>query len=142
MLEDYDDLLGHLPDTRSEHAILNDVLMRVSALPDTMVYRQNTGTAWQGKPIDVPVGEYVRVRPGMKILDAARPIEFGFPGAGDATGHHRGRAVQIETKTLTGAQRETQKKFEGAWVKRGGIYILARSADEAERQLTRAVQGR
>lgn len=134
-MTDFDDLLGG-PAARSEHAILNDVLMAVSALDDTFIYRQNSGQAWQGRPIDVPIGEYIRMRPGMKILDAARPIDFGLPGAGDACGHRRGRALQIETKTLTGRQREAQKKFETAWVKRGGVYILARSADEAINYLT------
>jgi len=135
MTDDYDELLGREPDTRSEHAILNDVLMGVSALSDTFVYRQNTGQAWQGRPVDVPIGEYVRVRPGMKILDQARPINFGLPGAGDACGHRKGRAFQIETKTLTGRQREDQRNFERAWVQRGGIYLLVRDAQAARAAL-------
>lgn len=127
-MNDFDDLLK---DTRSEHAILNDVLIGVSALQDTFVYRQNTGTAWQGRPVNVPPGEYVRVTPGMKILAEARPISFGLEGAGDAIGHRRGRAFQIETKTAIGHQRKAQEAFERAWVQRGGIYILARTAGEA-----------
>lgn len=127
-MSDFDDLLG--PDTRSEHAILNDVLVGVTALSDTVAYRQNTGTAWQGRPVDVPPGEYVRVTPGMKILAEARPIEFGFPGAGDVVGQRRGKAFQIETKTATGSQRTTQETFERLWTKRGGIYILARDVDQ------------
>jgi hypothetical protein len=131
MSDDFDSLLG-----RSEHAILNDTLMAVTALSDTFAYRQNTGTAWQGRPINVPPGEYFRVLPGMKILAEARPIDFGLEGAGDIVGHRRGRAVQIETKTLSGRQRTAQQKFEAAWVKRGGIYILARSASEAVNALS------
>lgn len=120
----------------SEKAILNDTLMAVSALPETLVYRQNTGQAWQGRPINRPVGEYVRVEHGMKILADARPVNFGLEGAGDAAGVSRGRAVQIETKTATGRQREAQILFERAWVKAGGIYILARRPDEAVARLT------
>lgn len=115
----------------SEKCILNDTLIHGSALPNTFIYRQNTGTAWQGKPVDAAPGDYIRVEHGMRILRNARPIEFGLPGAGDVTGHRKGKAVQIETKTLTGAQRKAQINFEREWVKRGGIYILARSADEA-----------
>lgn len=132
-MSDFDDLLA--PDTRSEHAILNDVLTEVSALSDTFCYRQNTGTAWQGRPVNVPPGEYVKVLPGMKILAEARPIEFGLPGAGDVVGQRKGRAFQIETKTLTGRQRELQRNFEKVWVQRGGIYILARSVEDAVKGL-------
>lgn len=124
-----------MTDRRSEHAILNETLLKVSALPHTLVYRQNTGTAWQGTPINVPPGEYIRVRPGMKILANARPIDFGLEGAGDALGVVDGRAFQIETKTATGRQREMQAKFQKAWEKSGGIYILARSPDDAVKQL-------
>lgn len=126
MSDDFESLLG-----RSEHAIQNDALMELTALSDSFFYRQNTGTAWQGEPINVPPGEYVRVTPGMKILAKARPIDFGLEGAGDIVGHRRGRAVQVETKTSTGRQRRAQETFEKVWVKRGGIYILARSAEEA-----------
>lgn len=127
-MDEFDALLGA---ARSEHAILNDVLMNVSALRDTFIYRQNTGTAWQGRPVNVPPGEYIKVLPGMKILAEARPIEFGLEGAGDAVGHRRGKAFQIETKTLDGRQRDAQERFQHQWEKRGGIYLLVRSPAEA-----------
>ena len=126
MTDEFDKLLIH----SSEKKILNDILCAGTALPETMLYRQNTGTTWQGKALDIPVGEYVRVTPGMRILVDARPISFGLPGAGDALGSTKGRPLQIETKTLTGRQREVQASFERAWRKAGGIYILARSVDE------------
>lgn len=121
---------------RSEKAILNDTLMAVSALPDTIIYRQNTGQAWQGRPINRPIGEYVRIEHGMKILADARPVNFGIEGCGDAVGAHRGRPLQIETKTATGRQREAQIIFERAWVKAGGIYILAREPAQAVDKLS------
>ncbi|AOR76508.1 hypothetical protein [Novosphingobium resinovorum] len=127
-MSEFDDLLGK---GRSEHAILNDALIGITALKDTFAYRQNTGQAWQGRSVDVSPGEYIKVLPGMKILEAARPIDFGLEGAGDIVGHRRGRAFQVETKTLTGRQRQMQKNFERIWVQRGGIYILARDPDEA-----------
>lgn len=131
MMCDFDDLLND----HSEHAILNDTLLEVSALPETLIYRQNTGTAWQGEPVNIPAGQYVRVLPGMKILANARPIDFGLEGAGDAIGTRRGRAFQIETKTRTGYQKTNQKKFQKAWEKAGGLYILARDPQEAVRKL-------
>jgi hypothetical protein len=39
-------------------------------------------------------------------------------------------------KAENGRQRESQILFERAWVKVGGIYILARSAEEAVSALT------
>lgn len=116
---------------RSEHAEQNDALMRITAMDGVFAYQQTTGQAWQGNVVDKPVGEYVRVEPGMKILRQARPISFGLKGAGDITGHKRGRAFQVEMKTLTGEHKRHQVAFGEVWTRRGGIYILARSADEA-----------
>jgi len=80
--------------------------------------------------MEARIGSFVRIEPGMKILAEARPIRFGVPGAGDIVGSTRGRALQVECKTLTGPQREQQILFERAWVQTGGIYILARSYEE------------
>ena len=117
--------------SRPETSILKEALVEVSSLPETLVYRNNTGQAWQGKPVDVKVGQTIVVRPGMKILADARPIKFGLEGSGDIMGASRGIPVAIETKTARGAQREAQKLFEMAWVKAGGLYVLARSAADA-----------
>ena len=38
-----------------------------------------------------------------------------------------GRAFAIEVKAPRGSQREAQKRWQEAWEKRGGIYILAKS---------------
>ena len=46
-----------------------------------------------------------------------------------------GRAFGIEVKTAKGQQREAQKKWQAAWEKRGGIYILARSLEDVYRGL-------
>jgi hypothetical protein len=120
---------------RSEQAILHDTLLEVSALPETLVYRQNTGQAWTGRPVDKRVGEYIKVEPGMKILAEARPIQFGVPGSGDIVGTSRGRPLQIETKTLTGKQREIQGNFQRQWVRCGGLYLLVRDPKEAVKAL-------
>lgn len=115
---------------KSESSILAESLCAVSALPRSLVYRNNTGQAWQGRRQKVAAGEYVRVLPGMVILADARPINFGLDGSGDMMGTVEGFAVAGETKTLTGPQRITQKLFQTAWEKAGGIYVLARSPGE------------
>ena len=46
-----------------------------------------------------------------------------------------GKAFGIEVKTATGQQREAQKRWQEAWEKRGGIYVLARSLEDVYRGL-------
>lgn len=115
----------------SEKAILNETLVAVSALSDTMIYRQNSGSAWRGKEISAAIGQTIVVRPGMKILLDAQLVKFGVPGAGDIVGAHQGQPLQIEVKDATGRQQDAQKLFQRAWTQAGGLYLLVRSATEA-----------
>jgi hypothetical protein len=98
------------PGGMSESAILLEVLMAVSRLPETLVWRNQTGA--------------LRNRAG-------RLVTFGLVGSPDIIGVMRGRAIGIETKSASGRQSITQKRFEQAWRAAGGIYVLARSAAEA-----------
>jgi hypothetical protein len=41
-----------------------------------------------------------------------------------------GKAFGIEVKAQRGQQRDAQKKWQAAWEKRGGIYILAKSLQD------------
>lgn len=66
----------------------------------------------------------------MVILRNARPITFGLEGSGDIMGVHDGEPIAGEGKTLKGAQREAQLRFQRAWEAAGGRYILFRSAEE------------
>lgn len=116
---------------RSEKAILNAALVAITAEPDVMAWRNNTGMAWQGTKLNVAPGRPVVMRQGMVILADARPIIFGLPGSGDILGVKAGRAFALEGKTLTGKQRETQRRFEIAFARAGGLYGLFRSEDEA-----------
>jgi hypothetical protein len=116
---------------RSEKARLNDILVGVTALSDTMAWRNNTGTAWQGDRCGARVGSTVRVEAGMVILRDARPIKFGLTGSADIIGAHRGFPLAVEVKDEEGRQTEVQYHFERAWRKAGGLYILARTPDEA-----------
>lgn len=127
--------------SRSEKAILNDTLVAISAEPETIAWRNNTGQAWQGKRQNLRVGEMVRVIQGMVVLGEARPITFGLPGSGDILGASAGRPLSIEVKDATGRQSDIQKRFEVAWVRAGGIYLLVRSPEEAVEAL-RAHGGR
>lgn len=120
---------------RSEHAIQNDTLIAVSALPDTMCWRNNTGTAWQGDRVKRAPGAIVTVERGMVILRAARPISFGLPGSPDIIGVSAGRGFGLEMKALRGRLEESQPKFRRAWEAAGGLYGVPRSVEEALRIL-------
>ena len=115
---------------KSEAAILHEALVAGTAEPRTLLYRNNTGQAWQGNRAYVSPGATVRVGPGMMILRDARPITFGLEGSGDIMGVRDGEAIAGEGKTLKGAQREAQLRFQRAWEAAGGRYILFRSAEE------------
>lgn len=128
---------------RSEKAILNDTLVSVTAVPETIAWRNNTGQAW--------AGQRVRLRPGSKIVvDGqtyvanantvlilnAQPVTFGLPGSGDILGATAGRPLSIEVKDATGRQSEQQKAFQRAWEAAGGVYLLVRDPDEAAQQVS------
>lgn len=110
----------------SEKRILAETLISLSAEPETLVYRNNTGSAWTGREVRAPVGTYIKIEPGTMVLKDARPIKFGLLGSGDIMGASHGRPVAVECKTVSGRQSEVQKNFERAWTRAGGIYVLVR----------------
>lgn len=115
---------------RSEKAILNDTLVQATALPRTLLYRNNTGQGWQGQRISRAPGAVVTVERGMVILREARPIDFGLLGSGDIMGVHDGFPVAGEGKTDTGRQGDAQRNFQSRWEAAGGRYIIFRSPEE------------
>ncbi|OOY22505.1 hypothetical protein BMI91_19680 [Thioclava sediminum] len=70
-----------------------------------------------------------------KSMDGKRTIRFGIPGQPDIQGVLYGLWIGIEVKTATGKQRDVQKRFQAAVERAGGIYIVARSPDEAILQI-------
>ena len=94
-----------------ETPIMRDILVAATALPGVHLWRHNTGLA---RTID---GRYIR---------------FGLIGSADIIGAVRGHPVAIETKrTVGGRHAKKQQDFAEAWTKAGGVYILARSVDDA-----------
>lgn len=87
------------------------VLCAVTALPGAVFWRQNTGV--------------------FKTMDGRRTVKVSAVGVGDIMGAFRGWPVAIETKSETGRLRATQGRFRDAWERAGGIYIIARSPEEA-----------
>ena len=106
----------------SEGTVKAEILAALGRRQDLMIWNNPTGTG--------------------RSLTGNRVISFGCPGSGDILGVYAmtitpdmvgetfGLALSIETKRRRGGRQERQQKnFERAWIKRGGLYILARSVE-------------
>lgn len=134
----FDDLLGGDDlldfDSRSEKAIQNDALVALWATFPGFWWRENTGQAWQGRKI--------RHDKDVLVLAEAHPIKFGLEGIADIMGHSGGIAMAIEMKDARGRQRKAQQNFANAWVKHGGVYILARTVPQVLAGVAAAMRSR
>lgn len=117
--------------SKSEQAIQNETLVAVTAEPDTIAWRHNTGQAWQGRRLNVRIGSTVQVTPRMVILEDARPIKFGLPGSSDIIGCTGSLPLAVEIKAEKGRQDPLQVNFQRRWELCGGLYIIARSPEQA-----------
>jgi hypothetical protein len=83
---------------------------------------------------------------GLKaVLDLFRRLPVltaGIEGGPDIQGSLHGLWIGIEMKSKTGRQRESQARFQRAVEKAGGIYIIARSAEQAIQCLEQALADR
>jgi hypothetical protein len=114
-----------------EQSIQGRTLVAVTALPEVMAWRNNTGTGWQGTRISRAPGATLVVQRGMVILQDARPISFGLLGSPDIIGVIAGRGFGLEMKAARGRLEESQPKFRRAWEAAGGLYGVPRSVEEA-----------
>lgn len=113
----------------SEKTILSRLELLASSLGH-LLFRQNTGSAWTGKPIKLPSGDM--------LLKNPRPISFGFKGMGDLIGGTQvkitpdmvGRTVLIftnyEVKLKNTPTTKEQLNFSNTITKLGGISIIDR----------------
>ncbi len=95
----------------TEHEIQSDILIAVTALPETCAWRANSGL--------------------LRTPDGQRTIRANLPGIADIQGCRRGRAFMIEVKTNTGRLRASQENFRKRWELAGGLYVVARSVGDA-----------
>lgn len=129
----------------TETAILKRTLIALGKIASFRGWRNNTGQAWMGRAQRIARAGLISVQPGDVVIHGARPVSFGLPGSADILGlravritpAHVGTTlaqfVAVETKTETGRQSEQQRKFERMVSSLGGLYIVARDADEAAR---------
>lgn len=74
-----------------------------------------------------------RVNTGAALL-RGRLVRFGVPGTADICGliAPSGRLLMIECKTATGKQRAAQVTMQRVVTAMGGLYVVARSLEEAD----------
>jgi hypothetical protein len=76
------------------------------------------------------------------VLKQLRRVMIGLKGEPDISGLLDGLWIGIEVKTATGKQRPDQIKFQAAIEACGGIYIVARSPDDAIAKIEAAFTAR
>jgi hypothetical protein len=66
-------------------------------------------------------------------FDPERRVRYGVggPGGADLIGIFRGRLVAVEIKTETGRQSAEQREFEQLVKRKGGVYVVLRSEQQA-----------
>jgi len=94
----------------SEKDVMDQILVVVSKMPDTMIWRNNSG---------------------LLFTKRGTAVRASIPGAPDLLGVRKGRFIGIEVKTEKGRQEASQIRFQAACEKAGGLYIMARSPAEA-----------
>ena len=101
--------------TKAHQELLKAILFKFGARRDMKIWANNTGAT---KTAD---GRFVR---------------FGLVGSADILGLMKGgRFLAIEVKTGRAKQTPQQKKFEQMITDLGGLYILARSVEDVEKEL-------
>lgn len=113
------------------------ILRALGSREDTRLFRNQVGGAWMGKP-----------RGDVLLLSEARFVQCGLVvGSGDLIGWHSvtvtpemvGKKLavflSVEVKTDTGRVRPEQKTWLEAVRKHGGIAMVARNVEEAQKQL-------
>lgn len=74
----------------------------------------------------------------LSFGDEQRVLHFGVNGQADLTGIlPNGRRLEVEVKTPRDKLRPDQLNFREMILSRGGLYIVARTADEAEQELAK-----
>lgn len=70
---------------------------------------------------------------GHAVMAHGGRVTFGVggPGGSDLIGMLHGRFLALEVKTPTGRQSPEQRQFQSLVESKGGIYLLARSVDDA-----------
>ena len=108
-------------DKQTESQLQDAIRLALGREDDVCLFRNNVGSA--------------EMRGGHRVA-----FGVGGPGAADLIGMFRGRFLAAEIKTPTGRQSPEQRQFQQLVERRGGIYVIWRSVDDALAWLAAARQ--
>ena len=121
------------------------IMLGVSKLRSTVVFRNNVGMGWTGKSRRISSPVTVKLMPGDVVIQQARPLHSGLcEGSSDLIGWTTrevtpdmvGKKVAIftavEVKTPSGKASAQQLNFIARVRECGGIAGIARSPEEAQ----------
>lgn len=83
---------------------------------------------------------FMRINSGKVKTEDGRWVQLAPPGTADIIGTIDGRSVAVECKAARGAQRDTQKRWQAAFEKAGGAYIVSRDAESVCEMLLAAMK--
>jgi hypothetical protein len=121
----------------SEHRLQQQILAAIGSEPGVLVWRQNVGkapSAWQVLPRALAVwlrSSMGELAVGPLYISSGRLVSYGTVGQADILCVCRGRLLAIEVKTATGRQSLAQLAWRRALEAAGGVYVVARSVDDA-----------
>lgn len=138
----------YLPGTQQlTNAITKKILLEIPrAFPGSRLWRANAGA---GVPYGV-IREAVRlltqgrVQECIAYLTRQRTVTFGIPGQADTSGilAPGGQRLEIEIKTGSDRLRPEQVTFREMVTRTGGIYVEARSVEDAVESVRREMEGK
>jgi hypothetical protein len=106
----------HDPDI-PEAMLQKIVIAHLATIPGCRIWRMSVGAA-------------MTIDPRTRTM---RKLTFGVPGQADLSGllEPTGRRLEIELKTPTGRQTPEQRIWQAEIERYGGLYVLARSLEQA-----------
>lgn len=103
-----DDAIEGQPMTEAK--LLVEILTHVTAIPNAIFWRQNTGV--------------------FRALNSDRVIRSSANGIADILGVYAGVPIAIECKSARGTLSTAQMRFRYQWMQAGGVHIVARRLDD------------
>lgn len=67
----------------------------------------------------------------LRVIATLPVVSYGMEGGADIQGSFDGRWIGVEMKSKAGRQRSSQSVFQRNIERAGGLYLIARSAEEA-----------
>jgi len=137
---------------KQESEILNRVRVKCSEV-GIVTFRNNSGSAWQGKSELTRMTRMGRLEPGDVIIRQATFVKYGIANPGgsdligwrpvvitpDMVGHKLAVFTALEVKTATGHVEAEQQAFIDSVNQSGGMGQIVRSIDDIELAIRKRV---